>query len=626
MEADVVEGCRAIGFTLGVPALVDGRRRRRRAGRPRVRRAAPELGGRAGHAAPTSRATRRASRRTTSPTPWPPRRWPAHTACGPWRSGTGCGRSVPTRTASPRSRPSTASGSSTTPRPPTRTRPRRRCGRSTRSCGSPAACSRAPTSTQPRRAVAVRAGCAASSSSAPTGSGSPRRWPDTRPTSRSSTCRRHGHWCHGRRRRRGPPRWPQPGDVVLLAPAAASMDMFANYGARGDAFEEAVPPLGPRARLVSEHATRPPARPRPGRVDATSARRGPGAGCCTGAAVSRGSSRRVTTYYVLLGATVMLVVIGLIMVLSASIVDVARATDDATSYASSSSQLPVRRDRRRRRGRRRPRPGAVVEAAGRADPGRRARCCSCWSSPRSASSVNGNRNWLALGPVQLQPVGVRQDRARARRRRGPRRQAQAARPDAARRRPVPRPGRRRDVGLVLLGHDLGTVMVMVGDRRRRCCSPPGCRAACSSRAALLRRRSRSAMVVTSRNRMGRFTCWLGNGTNPTAPAASRARPLRPGRRRLVGRRSRRQPGEVAAGCPRPTTTSSSPSSARSSACPGRSYPRAVRAARVGLLPARAAPTTTSSGSRRPASWCGSSVQAIINIGAVIGQQYTNWNQ
>ena len=35
----------------------------------------------------------------------------------------------------------------------------------------------------------------------------------------------------------------RPGDTVLLAPAAASMDMFTNYGHRGDSFVAAVAAL-----------------------------------------------------------------------------------------------------------------------------------------------------------------------------------------------------------------------------------------------------------------------------------------------------------------------------------------------------------------------------------------------
>jgi UDP-N-acetylmuramoylalanine--D-glutamate ligase len=39
-------------------------------------------------------------------------------------------------------------------------------------------------------------------------------------------------------------RLARPGDTVLLAPAAASMDVFRDYGHRGQAFADAVRALG----------------------------------------------------------------------------------------------------------------------------------------------------------------------------------------------------------------------------------------------------------------------------------------------------------------------------------------------------------------------------------------------
>ena len=41
-------------------------------------------------------------------------------------------------------------------------------------------------------------------------------------------------------------RLARPGDTVLLAPAAASMDVFRDYGHRGRAFADAVRALGSR--------------------------------------------------------------------------------------------------------------------------------------------------------------------------------------------------------------------------------------------------------------------------------------------------------------------------------------------------------------------------------------------
>ena len=237
-EADVQEGCRAVGFTLGVPALsmlgvVDDVLADRAFVEQR-RTAAAELAtlddlrGDAPSPAPHLR-RQRAGRGRAGPRP---RR------AGRRRAGRAArlrARAAPHRRGR---RPSTASAASTTPRPPTRTRRGEPRAPSSTSCGWPAACSRAPTSTTSW--PAPPSGCAASCSSARPRARSPQALARHAPDVPVVDVDRTDTGAMDLVVRRGPRARARAGDVVLLAPAAASMDMFADYGARGDAFVAAV--------------------------------------------------------------------------------------------------------------------------------------------------------------------------------------------------------------------------------------------------------------------------------------------------------------------------------------------------------------------------------------------------
>ena len=235
-EAEVQEGCRAVGFTLGVPGpsevgvvddvLVD------RAFVEQRRTAAAELA-----TLDDLRGDGPPRHRTSSPTPSPPRRWPGRTGCRPARCGTGCGPSCPSRTASPRS--ATVDGV------------------------------RWVDDSKATNPHAARVSLAAYEHVVWVAGGL-LKGADVDDLVAGAADRLRGVVLIGRDRAgsrealaRHAPDVPvvdvdrtdtgamdlvvrearalaREGDVVLLAPAAASMDMFADYGARGDAFVAAV--------------------------------------------------------------------------------------------------------------------------------------------------------------------------------------------------------------------------------------------------------------------------------------------------------------------------------------------------------------------------------------------------
>nr|WP_202881299.1 putative lipid II flippase FtsW [Pedococcus badiiscoriae] len=219
----------------------------------------------------------------------------------------------------------------------------------------------------------------------------------------------------------------------------------------------------------------------------------------------------VTSYYVLLSVTAVLVIIGLIMVLSASSVMSLVQTNNATPYVYFRKQLQFAAM------------GTIVMFIGVRIP---PRVWKALAVPMLAGalllqllvftplgvSVNGNRNWLALGPVTLQPsefaklglilVGATVLAAK-RKLLGQLRHVLV---------PFLVPAAGATIGLVLLGKDLGTVIIMggiiagllfaAGVPRRMFVS------GCSLFTALA-----VAMIVTSPNRLSRFDVWLGKDTN-----------------------------------------------------------------------------------------------------------------
>ena len=145
------------------------------------------------------------------------------------------------------------------------------------------------------------------------------------------------------------------------------------------------------------------------------------------------------------------------------------------------------------------------------------------------------------------------------------------------------------IGLVLLGGDLGTVLVMLCDRRRGALRR-GRVVAALRVAGGLASAAAAVLVLTSANRLGRLDVWLGKDTRPL-----RRRPVSPSTAATpwptaAGGASASAPaGRSGAGSRSRTTTSSSPSSARSWGCRGRWWCSALFAAlALRLLPARPA--------------------------------------
>ena len=226
--------------------------------------------------------------------------------------------------------------------------------------------------------------------------------------------------------------------------------------------------------------------------------------------------RPVTTYYVLVGVTSVLVGFGLIMVLSASTVSSLQATNSGSAYSIVISQTVF----------------ALIGGISLLIASRLS--VATWkrlSLPLLASGlvlqvlvftplgvdVKGNRNWLDFGVFSMQPsellkVGLALSGglilSAKRKQLGQVSHALV---------PYVLPVALFAIGLVLLGHDLGTVLILsavVGGVLFTAGVPGRWFAMAAAGFAAVA----VTFVVTSPNRLGRFDVWLGRDTDPFGAA------------------------------------------------------------------------------------------------------------
>ncbi|MCC2310225.1 putative lipid II flippase FtsW [Cellulomonas chengniuliangii] len=220
----------------------------------------------------------------------------------------------------------------------------------------------------------------------------------------------------------------------------------------------------------------------------------------------------VTSYYVLTGATALLVVLGLVMVLSSSSVESLAAGRSPYAVFFSQAQyalmgLPVLWVASRL-------PTSLYKKAAWPLLGLAALLQLAVFSPLGADAVGGNRNWIAIGSLSMQPseavklalslwLGV----------------------VLARKRPllsewkhalIPAlPVGGLMIGLVLLGHDLGTALVMmllVGGAMFIAGVPLRMFSVAVGMAVL----AAGMLAITSQNRVARIFAWLSDDCDPTS--------------------------------------------------------------------------------------------------------------